>query len=122
MLAIFLVEGVRTQKNGLRTHLSKVSDGNAPKISHEQVRAVQIRAPRSTTHIEFWTPPAFLPLSGGGGGWGGPESGAHLSNGPDQRARINGDKGHSGPPPAFLPLSGGGGSGIADATFRRPRF
>jgi hypothetical protein len=100
MLAIFLVRGARTQKNGLKTHLSKVSDDNAPKVSHEQVRAAAIRAPGSTTHIEFRTPLAFLPLSGGGGG-GGPESGAHLSNGPDQRARINGDKDNSGPPLPF---------------------
>jgi hypothetical protein len=64
-------------------------------------------------------PPCLSTFKGGGGG---PESGAHLSDGPDQRARINGDEDHSGPPPpAFLPLSGGGGSGIADAAFRRPR-
>jgi hypothetical protein len=37
LLAIFLVRGAKTQKNGLKTHLSKVSDDNAPKISHEQV-------------------------------------------------------------------------------------
>jgi hypothetical protein len=35
MLVIFLVRGARTQKNGLKTHLSKVLDVNAPKISHE---------------------------------------------------------------------------------------
>jgi hypothetical protein len=52
-------------------------------------------------------PPAFLPLSGGGGG--GPESGAHLFDGQDHSARINGARGNSGPPPAFLSLSGGGG-------------
>ena len=66
---------------------------------------VQIRALGSTTHVGFRTPLAFLPLSGGG-----PESGAHLSNGSNRRARINDDEDHSGPPPAaFLPLSGGGG-------------
>jgi hypothetical protein len=78
---------------------------------------VQIHAPGSTAHVGFRTPLAFLPLSGGG-----PESGAHLSNGSYQRARINGDEDHSGPPPpAFLPLSRGGGSGIPYAAFRRPR-
>jgi hypothetical protein len=56
------------------------------------------------------------------GGWGGPESGVHLSNGSDQHAQINGDEDHSGPPPpAFLPLSRGGGSRIPYAYFRRPR-
>jgi hypothetical protein len=85
------------QKNGLKTHLSKVSDDNAPKISHEQVRVAEIHAPRSMTHIGFRTPLAFLPLSGRGG----PESGAHLSNGPDQRARINDDEDNSGPPLPF---------------------
>jgi hypothetical protein len=59
-------------------------------------------APGSTAHSKFRTLLAFRPLSKGGGG---PESGAHLSDGPDERARINGDEGHSGPPPAFLPLS-----------------
>jgi hypothetical protein len=49
--------------------------------------------------LNFGPPPlAFLPLSGGGGGL---ELGAHLSNGPDQCARINGDKDHSGPPLPF---------------------
>jgi hypothetical protein len=89
MLAIFLVRGARTQKNGLKTHLSKVSDDNAVKISHEQVRAVQICAPRSTAHIGFRTPLAFLPLSGGGGGGGSGIGGAPLqrprSARPDQR-------------------------------------
>jgi hypothetical protein len=93
---IFLVRGARTQKNGLKTHLSKVLDDKVPNISHEKVRAVENRAPGSTTRMEFWTPLAFLPLSGGG-----PESGAHLSNGPDQCARINGDKENSGPPLPF---------------------
>ena len=96
MLAIFLVRGARTQKNGLKTHLSKVSDDNVVKISHEKVRAVQICAPRSTAQVEFRTPLAFLPLSRGG-----PELGVHLSNGPDQRARINDDKDNSGPPLPF---------------------
>jgi hypothetical protein len=68
MLAIFLVRGARTQKNGLKTHLSKVSDDNVPKVSHEQVRAAAIHAPGSTAHVEFRTPLAFLPLSKGGGG------------------------------------------------------
>jgi hypothetical protein len=67
MLAIFLVRGARTQKKGLKTHLSKVSDDNAPRVSHEQVRVAAIRVPGSTTQVEFWTPLAFLPLSGGGG-------------------------------------------------------
>jgi hypothetical protein len=40
------------------------------------------------THIGFRSPPTFLPLSGGGGG--GPESRAHLSDGYDQSAQING--------------------------------
>jgi hypothetical protein len=30
VLAIFLVRGARTQKKGLKTHLSKVSGDNAP--------------------------------------------------------------------------------------------
>jgi hypothetical protein len=68
MLAIFLVRGARTQKNGLKTHLSKVSNDYAPKVNREQVQATTIRAPESTTHVEFRTPLAFLPLSGGGGG------------------------------------------------------
>jgi hypothetical protein len=66
-------------------------------------------------HMGFRTPPAFLPLSGGGGG--GPESGVHLFNGPDQRARINDNKGNSGPPPTFLPLSGGGGGSGIERSF-----
>jgi hypothetical protein len=66
-------------------------------VSDKQVRAAVVRAPGSTVHMRFRTPPpppVFLPLSGGGG----PELGAHLFNGPDQSARINGDKGNSGPP------------------------
>jgi hypothetical protein len=106
MLAIFLVRGVRTQKNGLKTHLSKVSDGNAPKISQQASPS----GPDLCAQINgtYWIPdPPHLSTFKRGGG--GPESGAHLSNGPDQCAQINGDKDHSGPPPAFLPLSGGGG-------------
>jgi hypothetical protein len=76
--------------------------------------------PRSTAHSKFRTPLAFRPLSKAGGG--GPESGAHLSNSPDQCAQINGDEDHSGPPPpAFLPLGRRGGSGIPSVAFRRPR-
>jgi hypothetical protein len=70
MLAIFLVRGARAQKKGLKTHLSKVSDDNAPRVSHEQVRAATIRVPGSTAQVEFRTPLAFLPLRGGGGGSG----------------------------------------------------
>jgi hypothetical protein len=82
MLAIFLVRGARTQKKGLKTHLSKVLDDNAPRVSHEQVRTAAIHASGSTAQVEFRTPLAFLPLSGGVGG-GGLEYGAHLFNGPD---------------------------------------
>jgi hypothetical protein len=85
MLAIFLVRGARTQKKGLKTHLSKVLGDNAPRVSREHDRAVQIRAPRSTTQVEFWTPLAFLPLSGGGSGIGGaPLRRPRLAR-PDQR-------------------------------------
>jgi hypothetical protein len=78
------------------------------------------RTPRSTAHIEFRSPPTFLPLSGGGGG---PESRVQLFNSRDHSARINGARGDSGPPPlAFLPLSGGGGFRIQGASFRRLRL
>jgi hypothetical protein len=80
MLAIFLVRGARTQNKGLKIHLSKVSDDNVPRVGHEKVRVATIRAPGSTTQVEFQTPLAFLPLSGGGGGL---EGGAHLFNDPD---------------------------------------
>jgi hypothetical protein len=41
-------------------------------------------------------PPCLSTFKLGGGG--GPESGAHLSNGSDRHAQINGDEGNSGPP------------------------
>jgi hypothetical protein len=75
-------------------------------VSNKQDRMVQIYVPRSTAHSEFRTPLAFRSLSKGGGG---PRSGAHLSDGPDERARINGDEEPFQTPPTFLPLSGGGG-------------
>jgi hypothetical protein len=91
-----------------------------PCLNGNQIWTARIRAPGSTAHMGFRSPPAFLPLSGGGGG---PESRAHLFNGYDRSARINDAQGDSGPPPAFLPLSGGGGgSGIDDASLRRLQF
>jgi hypothetical protein len=36
-------------------------------LNRNQIWTTGIRAPRSTTHIGFRSPPAFLPLSGGGG-------------------------------------------------------
>jgi hypothetical protein len=95
LLAIFLVRGARAQKKGLKTHLSKVLNDNAPRVSHEQDQAAVIRAPGSTVQVELRTPLAFLTLSGGGG----LESGAHLSHGPDRHARINGDEDNSRNPP-----------------------
>ena len=74
------------QSEGLKTHLSKVSDDYAPKVNHEQDRATGICAPGSTVHSEFRTPPAVLPLSGGGGSGirGAPLQRLRLAR-PDQR-------------------------------------
>jgi hypothetical protein len=59
-------------------------------------------------------PPCLSTFKWGGGGL---ESGAHLFNGSDQRAQINGDEDHSGPPPRLSTFKRRGGSGIGDATF-----
>jgi hypothetical protein len=75
-------------------------------LNENQIWTARIRVPGSTMHIGFRSPPAFLPLSGGGGG---PESRAHLFNDYDRSTYINGAQGNSRPPPTFLPLSGGGG-------------
>jgi hypothetical protein len=89
-------------------------------VSSKQDRTVQICVPRSTAHSKFWTPLAFRPLSKGGGG---PESGAHLSDGPDERARIDGDEDHSGPPPPRLStFKRKGGVRNQTSSFPRLRF
>jgi hypothetical protein len=56
-------------KFGMRTHLY---------LKGNQIWTAGIRVPGSMVHIGFRSPPAFLPLSRGGGG--GPESGMHLSD------------------------------------------
>jgi hypothetical protein len=94
-----------------------------PCLIGNQLWTAGFRAPRSTTCIGFWSPPAFLPLSGGGGG---PESGVHLFNGRDHDARINGVRGDSGPPRLSIFKRGGGGpeSGVhlSDGQDRRARI
>jgi hypothetical protein len=67
-------------------------------VNNVQDLVVAIHAPGSMARIEFQTPPYHSTFKRGGGG---PESGVHLSNGPYQHARINGDKDHSGPPLPF---------------------
>jgi hypothetical protein len=119
MLAIFLVRGARTQKKGLKTHLSKVSDDNAPRISHEQVRAAAICAHGSMAQVEFWTPLAFLPLSGGGGGGvrnrGRTSPTAQISAPGSTAIKVIPD------PRCLSTFKQRGGSGIMDEAFRRPR-
>jgi hypothetical protein len=75
-------------------------------LNGNQIWTAGIRAPRSMTHIGFQSPPAFLPLSGGGGsGIEGAPLQWSRSKHPDQWPTRIPD------PPAFLPLSGGGGGG-----------
>jgi hypothetical protein len=113
---IFLVRGARTQKNGLKTHLSKVSDDNAPKVSHEQVRVAAIRAPGSTARIEFHTPPTFLPLRGGGvRNRGRISSTIQISTPGSTTIKTIPD------PPCLSTFKRRGGSEIMDAAFRWPR-
>jgi len=81
----------------VKTHLSKVSGDDAPRVIGKQDRAVRICAPRSTVHSKSQTPLAFRSLSEGGG----PSSGVQLSDGPDARARIHGGKYQVGPPLPF---------------------
>ena len=111
LLAIFLARGARMQKNGLKTHLSKVSDDNAPKISHEQVRVAAIRALGSTAQVEFRTPLAFLPLSRGGvRNWGCTSPTAQISV-----PRSTAMKTIPDDPPRLSTFKRRGGSKIVDA-------
>jgi hypothetical protein len=90
-------------------------------LNGNQFWTAGFRAPGSTARIGFRSPPAFLPLSGGGGG-GVRNRGRTSSTVTIGAPGSTTLKAIPDPPPAFLPLSrGGGGSGIRRASSQRPR-
>jgi hypothetical protein len=97
MLAIFLANRGRKSKDGLKSTYPRFQATCARGKQYARSDDLDQRA-RINGAQRIPDPPCLPTFKLRGGG---PESGAHLSDGPDERARINGGKGHSGPPPPF---------------------
>jgi hypothetical protein len=78
-------------------------------ICSEQIWTARICAPRSTVGIGFWSPPAILPLSGGGGG--GVRNWARISRAARIKAPRSTTLKRFWTPFSILPLIKGGGGG-----------
>jgi hypothetical protein len=85
-------------------------------ICSEQIWTARICAPRSTVGIRFWSPPAILSLSGGGGvrNW------ACISRAVRIKAPRSTTLKRFRTPFAILPLIKGGGSGMVGYRGRAP--
>jgi hypothetical protein len=89
-----------------------------PVISSKRIWTADIHAPRSTAYRRFWTPFAFLPLSGGGG----VRNPGRIS--PTATIIVPGStvlKDIPDPPCLSTFKPRGGGSGIGHAASQRPR-
>jgi hypothetical protein len=107
VLATFLVKGEKNAKERVKTHLPKFGTQMCLWLTGKQLWAARIRAPRSMVRIRFWSPLAFLPLSGGGGG--GVRNRERTSPTATIRAPRSTVHRKFQTPIAFLPLIRGGG-------------